>query len=136
MTSNRPHRLFAYGTLRLEQVQTRLFGRQVPTTADALAGWRIEEIEIDDPQVVAVSGRSRHPVLVRSANPSDRIEGAVLALNAAELAAADAYEASSYVRTTARSDAGEQVDVYVLAESGPVAAQKPSRGQNSELGGS
>ncbi len=115
MPESPPYRLFSYGTFRLEQVQTKLFGRLVPTTPDALVGWRVEEVEIDDPAVVAASGRSRHPILIRSGDAADRVEGAVLSLNTEDLLAADAYEVSAYVRMTTLSEAGVAVEVYVLA---------------------
>ena len=110
------HRLFSYGTLRLERVQRRLFGRLVPTEPDALLGWRIEQIGIHDPAVLEASGLSHHPALIRSGAPKDRVEGSVLTLTPAELAAADAYEVAAYVRVSTLTERERTAYAYVLAD--------------------
>ena len=110
------HRLFSYGTLRQPEVQQALFGREVPTQADALPGFRLEWLRITDPVVVATSGSDRHPI-IRQADPTDRVPGACLELTDDELAAADAYEVADYTRTDVRLASGKQAWVYLAADS-------------------
>lgn len=106
------HQLFSYGTLRQPEVQESLFGQQVPTVADALAGYRCDWITITDPRVIAMSGSDRHP-MVRAGSPDDRVIGAALELNDEQLAAADAYEVDDYVRTRVTLVSGIQAWVYL-----------------------
>ncbi len=107
------HLVFSYGTLRLPRVQLALFGRAVPTRPATLSGFRVEQLTIADPEVVATSGTSSHPILRPSPDPVDRVEGSVLHLSTQQLAAADAYEVEDYRRVRARTTAGEAVWVYV-----------------------
>jgi gamma-glutamylcyclotransferase (GGCT)/AIG2-like uncharacterized protein YtfP len=108
------HRLFSYGTLRQPQVQRALFGREVPTTPDALPGYRLGTLVIADPEVIATSGSDRHPILV-PAGAHDHVEGACLELDDAELAAADAYEVADYARALRPLASGVRAWVYVAA---------------------
>ncbi len=109
------NRLFVYGTLRDPVVQRGVFGRTVPGEPDAVAGFRLGEITIGDPTVVGLSGMETHRILHPTGDPGDVIEGLVLTLTDAELAAADRYETEAYRRvgTTARS--GTEAFVYVAA---------------------
>ena len=93
----RIHRVFSYGTLRQPEVQQALYGRVVPTTEDALPGYRIDWLPITDPGVVATSGSDRHPILRRGVD-GDSVAGACLELSEADLAATDAYEVEDYAR--------------------------------------
>ncbi len=109
------HRLFSYGTLRQADVQTALFGREVPTVADALPGYRLEWLLITDPDVIATSGSDRHPVL-RPGEGEDAVAGAYLELDDTELARADEYEVDDYARTRVTLASGVEAWVYVAAE--------------------
>lgn len=104
--------LFSYGTLRQDDVQQSLFGRTVPSVADAIPGYRLEWVPITDPRVIATSGSDRHPVL-RRGTAADRVEGALLAIDVAELAAADDYEVDHYVRIRVTLASGVDAWVYV-----------------------
>lgn len=110
--------LFSYGTLQLEAVQLSTFGRRLAGQADQLPGYRLDLLEIKDPAVVATSGQTHHPVLVRSADgdvPGSPIPGTVFAITPAELAQADAYEVADYQRTRVTLVSGRQAWVYVEA---------------------
>ncbi|WBU37058.1 gamma-glutamylcyclotransferase family protein [Homoserinibacter sp. YIM 151385] len=107
------HALFSFGTLRLDRVQQALFGRAVPTTPDALAGARLGEVRITDPAVIAASGTDLHPGLLLDADAGSRVEGAVLELDDAELAAADRYEEAAYRRVEVALVSGRAAWVYV-----------------------
>jgi gamma-glutamylcyclotransferase (GGCT)/AIG2-like uncharacterized protein YtfP len=65
--------------------------------------------------VVATSGQTHHPIVRPSANPGDFVAGTVLAISAAELEAADAYEVDDYVRVSVTLKSGNQAWVYVEA---------------------
>lgn len=106
--------LFSYGTLQLEAVQMASFGRLLGGEADEMAGWRTEQVEITDPEVLKTSGRRFHPVVVPG-QPSDKVAGMVFSITAAELAAADAYEVADYKRVEVALTSGRKAWVYVQA---------------------
>jgi gamma-glutamylcyclotransferase (GGCT)/AIG2-like uncharacterized protein YtfP len=107
--------LFSYGTLQLEAVQRRQFGRLLAGRADALPGYARTLVEITDPDVLAASGERFHPIVVPSADPADAVAGSVFEVTLDELAAADAYEVDDYVRVAVRLASGCQAWVYVRA---------------------
>jgi hypothetical protein len=53
--------LFSYGTLQLEAVQMAVFGRRLAGTSDALRGFELVSLQIEDPTVVAISGEYGTP---------------------------------------------------------------------------
>lgn len=106
--------LFSYGTLQLSEVQLATFGRTVPGTPDAIAGFERSELRIADPEVVATSGADVHPILVPSADPASEVPGVVFALTSADLAAADEYEVDDYVRVEMPLRSGLRAWVYVF----------------------
>jgi gamma-glutamylcyclotransferase (GGCT)/AIG2-like uncharacterized protein YtfP len=110
-------RLFSYGTLQLEQVQIATFGRTLAGRADTMPGYALSMLKIDDPKVVATSGKTHHPVVIHTGNPSDTVSGMVFSLSPAELQHADDYEVSSYRRDNVRLASGVSAWVYVDAGS-------------------
>ncbi len=106
------HRVFSYGTLRQPEVQRALYGREVPTVADTLPGWRLDWLPITDPEVVRISGSDRHPIL-RRGEPHEAVEGAYLELADDELEVTDAYEVDDYVRTAVVLGSGAQAWAYL-----------------------
>jgi gamma-glutamylcyclotransferase (GGCT)/AIG2-like uncharacterized protein YtfP len=107
--------LFSYGTLQLEAVQMKSFGRLLDGRADAMLGFKKEMIKITDPDVIKLSGERSHPVVSVSANPNDEVDGKVFFINAEELEAADRYEVSDYKRIEVTLKSGIQAWVYVKA---------------------
>ncbi|QPQ56318.1 gamma-glutamylcyclotransferase [Allosphingosinicella flava] len=107
--------LFSYGTLQQENVQLATFGRLLEGRADALAGYRLEAITIDDPAVVAASGLAVHHIAVPSSDSADQVPGTVFQITAEELAASDAYEVEAYTRIEAPLASGSTAFVYVRA---------------------
>ncbi|TCM20800.1 gamma-glutamyl AIG2-like cyclotransferase [Novosphingobium sp. PhB165] len=103
--------LFSYGTLRDPVVQRALFGRQLQGKADAMLGWRQRMIEITDPAVIAKSGTRWHPMVERSEDADDAVEGMVFRLTPEDLARADAYEVD-YVRREVLLRSGSTAFVY------------------------
>ncbi|MGF7146920.1 gamma-glutamylcyclotransferase (GGCT)/AIG2-like uncharacterized protein YtfP [Sphingomonas zeicaulis] len=98
-------RLFAYGTLRDPAVQQRLFGRGLEGDPDALSGYV--------PGTILIGGTT-YPILHRG-NADDCVPGIALAMTAAELHAADAYEGADYARITVTLESGRRAFVYVSA---------------------
>lgn len=108
-------RLFSYGTLQQREVQAANYGRELEGEADALLGFRLGQVEIDDPDVVSVSGKAIHTIALPSGDLSDRIAGMVYRLTPEELDASDAYETDSYTRVEVTLESGRRAFVYVAA---------------------
>jgi hypothetical protein len=106
--------LFSYGTLQKTSVQVATFGRALKGRTDALPGFIIRKVPVPSP-IRHLSRGMRHNLnAVRSTDPNDAVEGMVLEVTAAELAAADGYEAPArYHRMKARLRSGGEAWVYV-----------------------
>jgi gamma-glutamylcyclotransferase (GGCT)/AIG2-like uncharacterized protein YtfP len=107
--------LFSYGTLQQENVQLATFGRQLSGSKDQLLGFARSWVCIEDPQVVATSGKTHHPIVARSADPHSLVDGTVFEVTEAELLQADSYEVSSYRRILAKLASGKDAWVFVDA---------------------
>lgn len=105
--------LFTYGTLQTPAVQLATFGRHVRGIADALPGYATEYIEIEDADVVELSGLAVHPILRHTGNPLDKVIGTVLEITPDELDAADEYEVSLYRRVAVPLVSGCTAWVFV-----------------------
>ncbi len=92
MTQQGVTRLFSYGTLRDPKVQLAVFRRALQSIPDALPGFQLSIVRIADPAVVATSGVAHHPILRRAQDTDNMVEGVALAITAADIQAADAYE--------------------------------------------
>lgn len=112
-------RLFSYGTLQQPDVQRANFGRLLAGVSDAVAGFRLSTVTIDDPEVVAESGLAIHPILVASANAADLVPGTVFLITQAELDAADDYETGAYVRVEVMLASGGRAWAYVAPSADP-----------------
>lgn len=108
-------RLFTYGTLRDPAVQRRLFGRLVQGVPDAIPGFRLGTVTIRDEAAIATSGTAIHLVVDETGDAADRVDGIVLHLTPAELAAADAYETADYRRVTVILASGAEAFLYAKA---------------------
>lgn len=113
MTDTPTVRLFAYGTLQQREVQIATYGRVLDSAPDALAGFRLEQLAITDPEVVRLSGRAVHHIARATGNMADRIPGVVMMLTEAELAATDRYEVDAYARVEVTLDSGMRAFAYV-----------------------
>ncbi len=110
-----PVLLFSYGTLQDKTVQLANFGRELVGQHDAMLGYSQSWIEITDPQVLASSGKTHHPIVKPSTDQGAKVEGRVFQITDAELAAADAYEVSDYKRVSVALASGLTAWVYVRA---------------------
>ncbi len=107
--------LFSYGTLQLESVQLKSFGRRLVGRPDSMPGFRKSFIEITDPDVLASSGERFHPIVVPSDDPDDAVDGTVFEITSDELRAADQYEVADYERVDVVLRSGTRAWVYVKA---------------------
>ncbi len=110
-----PVLLFSYGTLQDKAVQLANFGRELVGQQDAMLGYSTSWVEITDPEVLAASGKTHHPIVAPSGRNEDSIEGMVFQITEKELAAADAYEVSDYKRVSVGLASGLMAWVYVQA---------------------
>ena len=111
--------LFSYGTLQQEDVQRATFGRLLVGRKDALVGFEQSLVRIEDPQVVATSGKTHHPIVKFNGDRSSRVAGTVFEITAAELENADRYEVAAYKRVSAMLASGQEAWVYVDARFAP-----------------
>ncbi len=105
--------LFAYGTLRKNDVQRALFGRTLDGHPDALVGYSLAPLRITDANVIATSGSDRHTIARETNQSQDRVPGTVFSLTPEELALADEYEVADCKRVTAQLASGIKAFVYV-----------------------
>ena len=56
--------LFSYGTLQNTSVQVETFGRELVGFEDRLLGYKLEMVEIQDADVVELSGKKHHPIAI------------------------------------------------------------------------
>jgi gamma-glutamylcyclotransferase (GGCT)/AIG2-like uncharacterized protein YtfP len=114
--------LFSYGTLQQENVQLSTFGRLLHGHKDQLVGFEESFVKIEDPQVVATSGKTHHPIVKFNGRDDSRVNGTVFEITNEELANADRYEVAAYKRVAARLASGKQAWVYVDARFAPAAS--------------
>ena len=105
--------LFAYGTLQTEPVQLSLFGRRLDGWADALVGYRLRMVRIEDQEFVNASGTADHRNLEFTGSASDFVEGTVFVVTRSELEQADDYEPAGYKRTLVQLRSGANAWVYL-----------------------
>ena len=115
MTTTAAILLFSYGTLQDKKVQVASFGRELAGRPDAMPGYRQSWLEITDPEVLATSGKTHHPIVEPSPDAVDEVPGTVFEITAQELVAADKYEVSDYKRVSVKLKSGSQAWVYVRA---------------------
>lgn len=105
--------LFSYGTLQKEQVQLETFGRILQSEKDILLGYKLNMLEITDPEVLRKSGQKYHPVLEFSGDANDEIEGMFFEVTEAEILQADEYEVDDYKRIETVFKSGNKGFIYV-----------------------
>lgn len=107
--------LFSYGTLQQEGVQLATFGRRLVGQADELLGYKQTWVKIEDPDVLAISEKTHHPMVQFTGESQDRIGGTMFEISDDELALADKYEVAAYKRVAADFVSGRRAWVYVDA---------------------
>ena len=108
--------LFSYGTLQEDDVQLSTFGRLLQGQRDELPGWEPSSVRIEDPQLVATSGRTHHANVTFNGRDDGRVRGTVFEVTEAELAAADRYEErAAYKRVSVLLASGKTAWVYIAS---------------------
>ncbi len=111
--------LFSYGTLQLEPVQMATFGRRLIGTADSLRGFELVSLMIEDPKVVAISGKAEHTMASFTGRDSELVSGKAFAVTLDEIQSADEYEVAAVRRVAVVLESGVQAWVYVDARYPP-----------------
>jgi hypothetical protein len=114
--------LFSYGTLQLDAVQLANFGRRLAGRSDALGGYEVVPLKIEDPSVVAISGKAIHSMARFTGRASDIISGTVFAVTAGEIQNADKYEVAAVKRVAVVLQSGTRAWAYVEAGRAPADA--------------
>lgn len=107
------HYLFSYGTLQLENVQIKNYGRKLIGFNDVLENYKIEQLKITDKEVLSKSQQQFHPIAIASENKEDAIEGVVFEITEQELVETDKYEVSDYKRVLETFKSGRKAWVYI-----------------------
>ncbi|MEJ6476240.1 gamma-glutamylcyclotransferase family protein [Pseudoalteromonas piscicida] len=107
--------MFSYGTLQQKQVQLDTFGRFLEGEKAVLFGFRVGQVKITVPAVIASSQKDIHPILLSTDNQEDKVEGTVFLITEAELAQADEYEVNDYQRVSALLDSGKTCWIYTAS---------------------
>ena len=95
--------LFTYGTLQDHQVQQYIFGRILVGKSDSLLGFKSLQNAVYD----------RYPLVVRTFDPKNLVEGKVYEVSEADLLKADIYETTAYKREKFHLVSGIQAWVYI-----------------------
>jgi len=108
--------LFAYGTLQIADIQLATFGRFLRGEKDEAVGCEKQVITIQDPEVIAATGRAEHLNLRFGGDSNARVPGTVLEVTEAELAEADRYETlARYARRELTLASGRTAWAYVYS---------------------
>ena len=107
------HLLFSYGTLQLELVQQQTYGRLLAGSKDTLQGYKIEQLEITDSEVLKTSNQRFHPIAIKTGNLNDCVDGMIFELTEKEILQTDKYEVSDYVRILEIFLSGKKAWIYV-----------------------
>jgi hypothetical protein len=105
--------LFSYGTLQKEQVQLETFGRVLKGENDSLPAYKLDFVEITDPEVLRKSEEKFHPIISYSGNSEDKVEGVLFEVTEAEILAADEYEVDDYKRIETLFASGKKGFIYI-----------------------
>ena len=112
--------LFSYGTLQQENVQLSTFGRRLEGSRDAMVGFQQTLMEMTDPQVIATSGKTHHPIATYTGDSTHQVAGVVFVVTDEELRHADSYETNpAYRRFSTQLLSGRQAWVYADARFEP-----------------
>jgi hypothetical protein len=96
-----------------------LFGRRLSGTPDALPGFELGALKIDDETVVAISGQTHHTMATFTGRASDVISGTVFTLTPDEIQNADKYEVTAVKRVAVVLQSGVRAWAYVDARYAP-----------------
>lgn len=110
---NEIHFMFSYGTLQLESVQLKNYGRKLVGFKDVLVGYKLEQLKITNKEVLEKSQQQFHPIAFPSIQEEDSIEGVIFEITEQELIQTDKYEVSDYKRVLEIFKSGKKAWVYI-----------------------
>ena len=103
-------------------MQRSTFGRRLQGQTDELIGFERSFVRIEDPEVLASTGKTHHANVTFNGRQDTRVRGTVFEVTEAELAAADEYEGrDAYKRIAVILASGNQAWVYVASSPEPEA---------------
>ena len=112
--------VFSYGTLQDENVQLSTFGRLLHGQRDALPGFELSSVRIEDAEEVAETGKTHHVNVIFNGRSDSRVSGTAFELTEAELTAADRYEQpAAYERIQVTLASGTRAWVYIHPRPAP-----------------
>ena len=91
------------------------FGRQLAGTSDALRGFELVSLKIEDPSVIAISGKAHHTMARFTGRDSDVVPGTVFDVTREEIQNADKYEVAAVKRVSVVLQSGVRAWAYVDA---------------------
>jgi gamma-glutamylcyclotransferase (GGCT)/AIG2-like uncharacterized protein YtfP len=103
-------KLFAYGSLQNEDIQTDLFGRILEGTPEKLIGYIVKNIQIEEE-----FGLVYYPIITETHKPEDTINGMVYAITTKELHQSDLYEGLHYKRVEVQLQSEQKAWAYSAA---------------------
>jgi len=108
--------LFSYGSLQEDAVQLKVYGRVLRGEPDALVHCVREQITVPPWHKAAAAGVTHYANVIFDPDSDSQVNGTVLELTDAELAASDGYEQDAdYVRVMTTLASGRRAWVYVSA---------------------
>jgi gamma-glutamylcyclotransferase (GGCT)/AIG2-like uncharacterized protein YtfP len=103
-------KLFAYGSLQNEDIQTDLFGRILEGTPETLIGYIVKNIQIEEE-----FGLVYYPIITETHKPEDTINGMIYAITTKELHQSDLYEGLHYKRVEVQLQSEQKAWAYSAA---------------------
>jgi hypothetical protein len=92
-----------------------IFGRPLAGKSDALLGFQLVLLKIEDQAVVAISGSAYHSMAKFTGCAADAVAGTVFAVTPEELQSADRYEVPAVKRVPVVLQSGVHAWAYVDA---------------------
>lgn len=95
-------RLFVYGSLKSNEIQKELLGRELIGLTDSLSNYHFSNIDIEGDQY-----------LIAEPKDGELIDGIVYEVSTQELEGIDRYEGREYKRVKVRLDSNLEAWIYV-----------------------
>ncbi|GGF66716.1 gamma-glutamylcyclotransferase family protein [Wenyingzhuangia marina] len=106
--------LFTYGTLKLEKVQTEIFGKVLQGKDDIVKGYKLGIFHFVNPEAIAISEKDCHPLATPSENPNDEISGTIYEINEEEIKTKEICITDDCERVQVITDSGTICWMYVI----------------------
>lgn len=109
---NNKHFLFSYGTLQLEKVQIKRYGRVLKGKKDSLPNYKLDKCKNINKELFSIA--------VKTNSPNDLIEGTIFEVSKLELKETDKHKGSDSKRVLETFLSGQQAWVYIAAQEKPL----------------